>query len=70
MIYPVRPNPCREFPHVAVGTHTLGSRASSLGRWAALCPIIYNAMESYKHLTGYHAHPPRTTSISIEQAQK
>jgi uncharacterized protein len=56
-IYEARPKDCRNFPPVAVGTHSLGGRASSLARWAALCPIIYNALESYKHLTGYHPHP-------------
>jgi Fe-S-cluster containining protein len=54
MIYEARPKTCRDFPHVAVGTHSLGGRPSSLARWAALCPIIFNALESYKHLTGYH----------------
>jgi uncharacterized protein len=57
-IYEARPKACREFPCVAVGTHTLGGRMSSLARWAARCPIIYNALEGYKHLTGYHWHPP------------
>jgi len=54
MIYEARPKTCREFPHVAIGMHSLGSRQSSHGRWASLCPIIYNALESYKHLTGFH----------------
>ena len=58
MIYEARPKTCRDFPHVAVGIHSLGGRPSSLARWAALCPIVYNALESYKHLTGYHPHPP------------
>jgi Fe-S-cluster containining protein len=53
MIYEARPKTCRDFPHVAVGTHSLGGRPSSLGRWAALCPIIFNALENYKHLTGF-----------------
>jgi Fe-S-cluster containining protein len=35
MIYEGRPKACRDFPHVAVGTHSLGSRSSSLTRWAA-----------------------------------
>jgi Fe-S-cluster containining protein len=56
MIYEVRPEACRDFPHVAIGTHSLGGRPSSLARWAALCPIIFNAFEAYKHLTGYHSH--------------
>ena len=34
--------------------HTRGGRQSSLARWAALCPIIFNALENYKHRTGYH----------------
>jgi Fe-S-cluster containining protein len=62
MIYEARPKTCRNFPHVAVGTPSLGGRPSSLARWAALCPIIYNALESYKHLTGYHSHPPLSTT--------
>lgn len=57
-IYSARPKACRDFPHVAVGTHSLGARQSSLARWAALCPIIYNALEAYKHLTGYHPDRP------------
>jgi len=55
MIYEARPKTCRDFPHIAVGTHSLGGRPSSLARWAALCPIILNALESYKRITGYHA---------------
>ena len=56
MIYEARPKTCRNFPHVAVGKHSLGDRQSSLARWAPLCPIIFNALEGYKHLTGYHRH--------------
>ena len=55
-IYAARPETCRDFPHVAVGEHSLGARPSSLGRWAALCPIIFNALEEHKHVTGYHDH--------------
>jgi Fe-S-cluster containining protein len=62
MIYEARPKTCRDFPHVAAGTHSLGGRPSSLARWAALCPIIFNALESYKHLTGYHPHPPLSST--------
>lgn len=57
MIYEARPETCREFPHVAIGCHTLGSRRASIDRWAALCPIIYNALEEYKHLVGFHPRP-------------
>ena len=59
LIYEARPDVCRGFPHIAAGDHSLGSRPSSLARWAALCPIVYNALEAYKHCTGYHDHPHR-----------
>lgn len=62
IVYEARPRTCRDFPHIAKGTHSLGSRPSSLARWAALCPIIFNALERYKHLTGYHPHPPLSTT--------
>ena len=57
-IYPARPEACRNFPHVAPGTHSLGGRIASLCRWAPLCPVLYNALEKYKHLVGYR--PPET----------
>ena len=53
MVYEARPKACREFPHAAQGVHSLGGRFSSMCRWASLCPIIYNALERYKHLVGY-----------------
>jgi uncharacterized protein len=55
-VYPDRPKTCRDFPHLSFGSHSLGSRISSLARWIPLCPIIYNAFESYKRAVGYH--PP------------
>lgn len=53
MLYDARPKACRAFPHIAVGSHSLGGRHSSHGRWAALCPIIFNALERYKKVTGF-----------------
>ncbi|MEN6604735.1 MAG: YkgJ family cysteine cluster protein [Bryobacteraceae bacterium] len=53
MIYEARPKTCRNFPHVAAGIRSLGGRPASHARWAALCPIIYNALERYKRLTGF-----------------
>ncbi len=52
MIYTARPAACRDFPRL---THSLGGRMSSLCRNAWFCPIIFNALESYKHLVGYHS---------------
>ncbi len=53
-VYPARPKTCRDFPHLSFGSHSLGSRISSLARWIPLCPIIYNAFESYKRTVGFH----------------
>jgi uncharacterized protein len=53
-IYDVRPSVCRNFPHLLPGDHSLGSRLSSLCRWAEACPIVYNALEGYKRIVGYH----------------
>lgn len=54
MVYEARPKACRDFPHVSGEARSLGSRFSSLCRWASLCPIVYNALEEYKKLTGFH----------------
>lgn len=54
LIYEARPKVCRDFPHVAEGVHTLGARMASVCRNAWFCPIIYNALEAYKKLVGYH----------------
>lgn len=56
-VYSARPRACRDFPNVSIGCHSLGARPSSLGRWAAMCPIIFNAIESYKHAVGFHGGP-------------
>ena len=55
-VYEARPQACRDFPHLSLGTHSLGGRVSSVCRWVSLCPIVYNALERYKKRLGYH--PP------------
>lgn len=54
-VYQARPRTCREFPHLSPGTHSLGGRVSSICRRAAVCPIVYNTLEQYKHRVGYHS---------------
>ena len=54
MIYDVRPKPCREFPHVAAGAHSLGARFESICLHASVCPILYEAIEAYKRMAGFH----------------
>lgn len=52
IIYDARPKACREFPHVS--GHTSASRFESLCRRASVCPIVYTALERFKHLVGCH----------------
>jgi hypothetical protein len=54
MIYEVRPKTCRDFPHTHPHGATLGSRMSSICLHSEVCPILYNALEEYKHRTGFH----------------
>ena len=70
MIYEARPKACREFPHVAVGEYSLGSRQSSIARWAPLCPIIFNALEEYKHLTGYDHNRRALSTIRLRTCSR
>ena len=55
-IYAARPRPCREFPWMATTATSLGGRAASIFGRACLCPIVYNSLEEFKKLTGFHAH--------------
>lgn len=53
-VYEARPDACRDFPHFHTPGHSLGSRMASIFSKAWLCPIVYNAVEDYKKLLGYH----------------
>jgi len=55
-IYAARPQACRDFPYLLSTATSLGSRASSIFRRAGMCPIVYNSLEEFKKLTGFHAH--------------
>ena len=54
-IYEARPKVCREFPHFHGHEDTLPHRMSAIVRRASVCPIVYNAIEAYKHQVGFHA---------------
>lgn len=54
LIYEVRPRACRDFPHTHPHGVTLGSRWSSICSHSRHCPILFNALEEYKHRLGYH----------------
>lgn len=62
MVYAARPKACHDFPHIALHSSTVGNRMSSFCRSAAVCPIIYNALEAYKHLVGYR-YPGKANSV-------
>ncbi len=53
-VYDVRPKACRDFPHIASDEVSLGGRMESACRKARFCPIVYNALEEYKRVLGYH----------------
>jgi Fe-S-cluster containining protein len=54
LIYDARPRPCRDFPHTHPRGVSLGSRMSSICHHASACPILFNALEEYKHRLGFH----------------
>jgi Fe-S-cluster containining protein len=54
MIYEARPQPCRDFPHLALHSHTLGARLSSLYRRTWICPIVFSTFERCKAVLGWH----------------
>jgi len=54
MVYDARPGACRTFPAIALHEGHLGNRMSSVCRQAAICPIVFEALEEFKHLTGFH----------------
>jgi Fe-S-cluster containining protein len=53
MVYEARPRACREFPYLVSDQRSLGGRMSSVCKHACICPIVYNALEAYKHAVGY-----------------
>lgn len=71
-VYEARPRACREFPHLATGARSLGSRMPSVFKRASLCPIVYNVLESYKELIGYrpNSHPLTSDLAAIDSETK
>jgi hypothetical protein len=44
---------CREFPYLVSDQRSFGWRMSPDCKHASICPIVFNALESYKHGVGY-----------------
>lgn len=64
MVYSSRPRPCRDFPHAALTSRSLGGRVESLCRKSTICPIIFNALEAYKHFIGFHYRPAGSNAFT------
>ncbi|HNY41959.1 MAG TPA: YkgJ family cysteine cluster protein [Bryobacteraceae bacterium] len=54
LVYGARPEPCRQFPAITLHADVLGNRMSSVCRQASICPVVYEALEEFKHTTGFH----------------
>lgn len=54
LLYEARPEACKQFPAIALHADLLGNRMPSVCRQAAICPVVFEALEEFKHLTGFH----------------
>ena len=52
-VYEVRPDTCRDFPHLVRGAGSIQSRMWQMPDRATYCPIVYNALEQYKDIVGF-----------------
>jgi Fe-S-cluster containining protein len=59
IVYEARPEPCRQFPAIALHADLLGNRMSSVCRQASICPVVFEALEEFKRKTGFRARHPR-----------
>lgn len=59
IVYDVRPEPCRQFPAIALHAGLLGNRMPSVCRQASICPVVFEALEEFKHRTGFHPRRPK-----------
>jgi Fe-S-cluster containining protein len=53
MVYEARPGACSQFPAIALHANLLGNRMSSVCRQAAICPVVFQALDEFKRLTGF-----------------
>jgi Fe-S-cluster containining protein len=52
-VYDARPQICVDFPHLVRGNGTITFRMWQFIDRATYCPIVYNALEEYKDMTGF-----------------
>ena len=47
-VYDARPEVCQRYPHLVRGSGSIASRMWAMADRAAVCPIVYNALEAFK----------------------
>lgn len=47
-VYEARPDICQRYPHMVRGNGSIASRMWTFVDRAAVCPIVYNALEAFK----------------------
>ena len=52
--YEARPDICQRFPHLVRGNGSIASRMWQFIDRASYCPIVYNSLEEFKAVTGFH----------------
>ena len=52
-VYGARPDICQRFPHLVRGNGSIASRMWQFVDRACYCPIVYNALEAFKHETRF-----------------
>lgn len=52
-IYEIRPDTCRDFPHLVRGAGSFESRMWQMVDRATYCPIVYNALEEFKEIVKF-----------------
>ncbi|HTA43026.1 MAG TPA: YkgJ family cysteine cluster protein [Bryobacteraceae bacterium] len=52
-IYEVRPDTCRDFPHLIRGAGSFESRMWQMVDRATYCPIVYNSLEEFKEIVKF-----------------
>ena len=52
-VYEARPHNCVDFPHLVRGAGSIAFRMWQFVDRACYCPIVYNALEAYKQVSGF-----------------
>ena len=64
-IYEARPPACHAYPHLDDSAHSVTHRMANVCQRASICPIVYHALEIYKHRLGFHPHPSAAAGSAL-----